>query len=110
MTPYTRNLNQVVTYWPPDGNDAFGGRTFGAPVEIAGRWQDKADLFRDVDGREVVSTAVVYTDRNVALRGFLYLGSSVASDPLTVDGAREIRNVGKSPNLAATVTLHKVWL
>lgn len=110
MAPYTRHMHQTITYWSPDGIDAFGGRTFGAPLEIKGRWQDKADLFRDSDGREVVSSAVVYVDQDVELRGYLYLGSSSASNPQTVDGAREIRNIGRSPDLGATQTLHKVWL
>jgi len=107
---YTRNMNQALTYWPPDGVDAFGGRTFGAPQEITGRWQTKRDLFRDPDGRELVSSTVVYTDQEVEVRGYLYLGTSAASDPTTVDGAREIRNVGLSPSLDATQTLHKAWL
>lgn len=110
MAAYTRNMPQTVTYWAPDGVDDFGARTFAAPVEISGRWQNKRDLIRDADGRQIASSAVVYVSQQVANRGYLYLGSSAASDPTSVDGAREIRNTGASPALTGDPTLYKAWL
>lgn len=110
MANYTRNMRQTATYWPPAGNDGFGGVTFGAPVEIKCRWQNKAELARDPDGEEFTSSAVVYPAQPLERQGWLYLGSSVVADPRTVTGAREIRQVGDSPNLRNTKTLNKVWL
>lgn len=110
MTPYTRNMTQVATYWPPGANDGFGGVSYGAPVAIKCRWQDKAELFRDAEGQELTSSAVVYVDRPLEAKGYLFEGDSTDADPLSVDGAREVRQIGKSPSLKGSRVLHKVWL
>lgn len=108
MSLYARNMNQDVTYWPPGVSDGFGGNGYGSPVAIKARWQDKAVLFRDSEGREVTSDAVVYVSHEVLNTGKLFLGVSVASLP--VAGAKEIRAVQKSPSLNTDETLIKVML
>ncbi|MND03433.1 hypothetical protein D3C83_232400 [compost metagenome] len=52
----------------------------------------------------------MYVDRALLAQGYLYQGSSVASDPREVAGARIILNVGPSPSLRNDLILHKVWL
>jgi hypothetical protein len=101
---YTRNMTQQATYYPPAGQNGFGDVSYGAGVPLAVRWQDKADLFRDAQGREVVSSAIVYCSQDVAVGGKIGLGSA------TVGESKEIRNVGRSPDLTGQVTLVKVWL
>lgn len=105
MPIYTRNMTQDATYFPPDGQNFAGDLSYGAPVAVKVRWQDKADLFRDQQGREVVSSAVVYVAQAVEIGGKLGLG--VMADPAD---AREIRNVGESPGLRDQKTLVKAWL
>jgi len=105
MPFYTRSMTQDATYFPPNGQNAFGDLSFGAAVAVKVRWQDKADLFRDAQGREVVSSAVVYVDRLVAVGGRLGLGTLSSATT-----AREIRNVGQSPALHGDTTLVKAWL
>ena len=105
MAVYTRNMRQDATYFPPAGQNGFGDLSFGAGVVVKCRWQNKADLFRDQQGREVTSSAVVYVAQEVAIGGRLGLGT-VAS---AVD-ALEIRNVGESPDLRNGARLVKVWL
>lgn len=107
MTPYARNMNQAATYWAPGANDGFGGVAAGAAVAILCRWQDKADLFRSPEGQELVSNAVVYVDRELAVKGKLALGTHVGTPPAS---AKEIRQTGSSPSLNAGETLLKVWL
>lgn len=109
MVAFTRYMNQVATYWEPNGNDGFGGVTFAAPVEIMCRWEDKAVLFRDSQGREVVSDAIVYPDRSLSVGGYLALGSFEDADPRSV-GAKEIRQSNASPSLSNDEVLHKVML
>lgn len=110
IAPYTRNMNQVATYWAPGANDGFGGLVYGAPVLIKCRWQERVTLVRNAQGREVPSRAVVYVDRKLLPQGMLILGDFVASlDPLAI-GASEILSSGSSPNLRATLELNKVWL
>jgi len=108
MALYRRHMKQGATYWPPGVNDGFGGVTYGSPVLIMCRWQDKAVLFRDNEGREVTSEAVVYSGTEVENKGKLFLGVSAASDP--VADAKEIRAVQKSPSLSGSETLIKVML
>lgn len=110
MIPYVRNMRQTATYWPPAGNAPGGGVTFGAPVAIKCRWQDERELVRSADGQEVASSAIVYVDRELADKGYLYRGISAAASPLTVVGAREILARGSSPDLGGRVELLKCWL
>lgn len=106
---YTHNMHETLTYWAPAGNTASGGRTFAAPVEISGRWQNRQVLFRDAHGKERVSEAVVYVDRELENEGWLYRGSSAEADPRDA-GAKEIRSKQDSPSLGNEEILHKVML
>lgn len=111
-TPYTGGMTQEATYWPPGVPDGFGGLDFSSstPVRIKCRWQHDAVLFRDVQGREVMSSSIVYVDRDVTVRGFLAPGDHTDEIPLEVVDAFEIRQVGKSPSLSESETLHKAFL
>lgn len=107
---YTRNMHQTATYWPPGAPDPFGMPTFLEPVVVKCRWQDKAELFRDPEGRETTSSAVVYPAQPLEAGGYLLLGESTELNPKEVPGAREIRQKGSSPSLRNSRVLHKVWL
>lgn len=113
LTPYTADMRQEATYWPPEGNDGYGGVLLGAPVGLMCRWQDQAVLFRSAEGREETSSAVVYPDRRLAVGGYLALGDGTSvPDPRGQSGldAREIRQAGQSPDLVGSQVLNKVWL
>lgn len=110
MTPYTRNFNQVATYWAATTPDGFGGFNFSAPVLLACRWQDKRDLVRNADGDEVVCMSIVYVDRQLARKGWLVLGDMTGNPNPTPPDAQEIVALGSSPSLDATKVLFKVWL
>jgi hypothetical protein len=109
MPAYTHNMNETLTYWPQSGNDASGGSTFDAPIEIAGRWQNRQVLFRDLQAKERVSEAVIYCDRELAVGDWIYRGSSAEADP-RVAGAKEIRSKQDSPSLGNEEILHKVLI
>lgn len=110
MTPHARNLNQDATYWAPALNDGLGGATFAAPVPIRCRWQDVAELFRDARGRELTSSAVVYADRELAVRGYLAPGDHAEGDPRDAPDTWEVRGVASSPDRVARRQLFKVYL
>lgn len=110
MSNYTRNMKQNATYWAPGVNDGFGGVSYSAPVYILCRWQDKAELFRDSQGREVTSSAVVYPAVTLLNQGYLMLGVSAELSPVGIAAAKEIRSTGSSPSLSNNQTLNKVWL
>lgn len=103
-------LPHTATYWAPAAPDEYGQTTFAAPVSLACRWQDVAQMFRDANGNDQVSRAVVYFKQAVARQGWLFEGVSAATDPRTEAGAAEIRQVGKSDNLQGSQTLVKVFL
>lgn len=104
MAIYTRNMKQDATYYPPLGQDGFGDLSWGPGVAIKCRWQDKAELFRDTQAREVVSSAIVYPSYDCKVGGKIGLGAA------TVDEAVEIRQRGSSPSLRADQELIKLWL
>jgi hypothetical protein len=106
-------MRQIATYWPPGQPDGFGGVEYG-PAELLDpgdgngvRWEDKAELFRDADGQEVTSSAVVYLAHDVEIKGRLAVGDRTQDDPVV---GREIRQRGVVTNLAATIELQQVWL
>lgn len=110
MINRTRRMKQIATYWAPAPADLYGNTSFAAPVLVMVRWQAQAVLFVNSEGREETSSAVVYPAMPLAIQGYIFLGTSVASNPKTVAGAYEIRQLGGSPNLRQTETLAKVFL
>lgn len=115
MSIITRMCHQTAVYWGSPVPDGYGQCTFAAAIEIDCRWEDKQELFIDSNSKEVLSQAVVYVDRDVDLNGYLYLGKesdldSNHTNPQIIDGAREIRQFAKLPNLRVTEYLRQVWL
>ena len=108
MAAYVRNMPEDATYWPPGKNDGFGGTSYGAPALFSCRWQNKQTLFRDAQGREVMSESVVYLSGPTENGGRLLRGKSAAAAP--PPAAKEIRSVQDSPALRGGTTLHKVML
>lgn len=114
LSPYTRNMPQTAIYWPPGVPDGLGGVSYGQAVEVRCRWQDVAVLFRSPAGEELTSSAVVYVDRALEVKGMIALSSfeedASYSAPADVDGSREIRQVATSPSLGGRQQLNKVFL
>ena len=81
-----------------------------APVILNGRWEQRTDLFIDSAGQEVRSAARVYLDADVAVDGYVFLGESTGTNPLTVSGARQIRDFRKTPNLKANLFERVIFL
>jgi hypothetical protein len=101
-------MYQAATYWPPGSNDGFGGVQYGPPEPRLCRWQDKAVLFRDAQGREATSESIVYVATPVAIGGRLMLGESL--ELLPPEEAIEVRQIDVSPDLGNTEELHKAYL
>ena len=113
-TAFTLGLDQSATYWPPATPDGFGGVSYGAPVAINCRWQNRSVLFRSVDGEELTSEAIVYVDRVLASKGLLMLGTHTTASPIGYrsgeDRPREIRGRQDSPGIDPSLILYKVFL
>ena len=110
MSMLTRNLKQTITHWPAN-DDGLGGYVYATPVVMKGRWEDKAELFRNAAGEEVTSDAIVYLEQAVAVGDFLYLGSApLVTDPATIFGPRQVRKYYEVPSLRALEFEHKALL
>lgn len=99
MPNFERNLRQTATYWAPLGLDAYGKRTFAAPVQRPCRWEDKAETFIDKHGKQETSRSKVFFSLDLELNGHIFLGTSAVVDPTTLSDAWEIRNVFRTPDL-----------
>ncbi len=114
---FARNLRQDVTHWPVTGTDGFGGFAFGAPALLAGRWEVKAELFRNEENEEHVSKAVIYLSAAVGTGDYLALGDYVTppdlvTDPNTLDtsDSDRVAMYMRSTDLSALHVLHKAIL
>ena len=105
MSYITANLRQKCTIWgvTPSG---FGGYTYSSPVITNCRWEDKQELFIDKNGSEATSQSIIYTDIDVALESYIYLGESNSTAPPS--SAKEVKSFRKTPNLRATEYERKV--
>ncbi|MHA1809367.1 MAG: hypothetical protein ACTSYH_03540 [Candidatus Heimdallarchaeaceae archaeon] len=113
---YSRSLGQTAVYWGSPTVNGWGTTTFDDPVEIDVRWEERQELFIDVDGNEVRSRAIVYAEQDVDLDGYLYLGdlddlgSAEEADPTQVSGAWSVRRFDKFPDFRNTFYIRKIWL
>lgn len=111
MSWYTRQLESSgCTFWGTSGIDDFGNTQFSSPVYKDCRWEDKQELFRDDNGNEVMSEAVILLGSSVDIEGYLYHGTSSGSDPTSIEGAKEIRQYSEIPDIKRNNTLYKAWL
>lgn len=93
-----RNLKQKATNWVSTA-DGFGGYTYTAPVVLDCRWETRFETFRDSQGEEVTSNALVYLSADVKIGSYLFEGVSTAVDPTTLSEARRVRQFNKLTDL-----------
>ena len=103
-------LTETVTYWSPATLNQFGRPSYGTPTTLTGRKEQKNELFIDASGRESLAESVYWLSSDVAVQGYLFLGSSTASDPTQVVGAKEIRAFQKTPSLDGDVFNRKAFV
>lgn len=99
MSQQSRHLKQKATHWVATA-DGFGGFTFGSPTDLNCRWEKRNETFRDSQGEEVTSNALVYLSADVAIGDYLFEGESTAADPTTLgEDARRVRQFNKITDL-----------
>jgi hypothetical protein len=74
------------------------------------RWEDRAEAIRNKNGGEYVTKSRVFAGQDLSLDGYLYLGESDEVDPRTVDGAYEIQQISKIPDLSNLETIYTAYL
>lgn len=107
-------LKQRAVYWPPLAPDKHGGPTWGTPVELRVRWEDKVKRKVGPEGEVVVLDSTVYTASDVEVGGMLMLGvldsTVVTDDPRANAHVGEILSFEKVPNLKAKEFLRTALL
>lgn len=105
MSIIDRMRKQNAVHWRRMTPDKYGKFSFAVPVEIECRWDDCAEEFRDTLGNLLVSSAVVYPDRDMVVGDMLRfgeMGSDTPDDPTELTDAFEVKRFEKIPNLRAT--------
>ncbi len=106
-----RHMHDDVTHWPVGGSDGFGGFTFGTAVKFKARWEDKNELFIDINGEQVTSRAHVYIPSPIPVGDYLALGDKTAdADPTSIDGPFRVRSYLRSTDLAGLRSIMKAIL
>jgi hypothetical protein len=104
-------MNQNFVYWGSPDRSGTGDFTFAAPIQIKGRKEDVCEIIRTKDNRELVSTAMVFVDRELEFNGYLVegeLADYVAVNPQDAVNCYQIMAAGSSPNLSGTIKL--LWV
>lgn len=94
------NDKQTATIWEVDGVDSAGDPQLSSasPRQIRCRWEDKNAIVYGGDGEEFYSVAQVFVSEDLKVGDFLFLGTSVESDPTSVVAAYEIKGWEKTPS------------
>jgi len=114
-------LKQTCVYWAPALDDSgsytydnYGKVQYQDAVELACRWQDRAEEFLNGDGDLNISNSIVFTGVDVTVKGVLMLGTlsdvTDEDEPLNNTTAHEIKRFDKIPTLKATKFLRKAYL
>lgn len=102
----------VATYWVSSGGlDAYGNYSTYTSQSIDVRWEDKTELYvMDDVGQELRSSAVVYTETEIEVNGWLYLGQSSETSPKSQTGAKQVMKVNKIKSLKGNNIIYKIML
>ena len=109
-------LNQIAVYWPTPVKDGYGKLSFGTPIEINCRWQQKNELFLNSEGKETLSRAVIYPDQDVEVEGYMYLGRLTdlsileKANPQLEVNAFPIKAYLKTIDVNGKEYVRKIWL
>jgi hypothetical protein len=79
MTDISHMLNQTIEVAKAGSRDRYGAYSYGATTEYPARIQEKIDMVKDAEGREVVSESTVYVAADIDY-----------NDKIIIDGEEDI--------------------
>ncbi len=100
---------QDATRWFVIGNNEYNEKAFSDATALKVRWEEKIQKMITPKGEEITSMAVVYSLIDITIGDFLFLGSSIAADPRTLN-SHQVLLTEKIPNLRGTKFVRKVFL
>ena len=105
------NLKHTITHWPVTGSDGYGGFTFGAPTVFIGRWEDRAEQYKDDMNEEHISRAIIYMSGDVNVGDYLANGNYCnIAQPTDTAISHRICQYHRTTDLRNLVSLRKVFL
>lgn len=107
---FDRHFHQTLTYWAPGALDLYGKMTYAAPVQKLCRWEEVSLTYQDKKGEERQSKTRIFLVDDLDIDGYVFLGTSAATDPTQLDGAYEIQQKMRLPDLRAVRTMTTVIL
>ncbi|MGM0409193.1 MAG: hypothetical protein ACQEQF_00405 [Bacillota bacterium] len=107
MSWYSNMLNQKLTYWGTSGFDKFSNPNIKSPVILNCRWEDKKELYKDAEGNEKVSEAVIFVNQILSAEEYIQEGEHSGTD---ISNAYEIKKVDKIPSIKGDKYQYKVLL
>lgn len=114
MSLITRALRQTCVYWATTGLNQFGQPVYGDAVELACRWVDGVEEVIIADGTKVLSKSNVMVSSDTVVGGILMLGELTdivyPTETTKNEGAFEIIQTAKIPNLRATEFVRRAYL
>jgi hypothetical protein len=117
MSYLTRMMRQTATWWDYSTINEYGDPSFASPLLLttasgnAVRWEHRSELFKMPNGDEYHSKAIVWSaTQEFAVGDYLFLGSSVTTNPETVSGADRVRHAEKVPDIGNKKLLYKAVL
>ena len=117
MSVISKMRRQKAILWLRTGVSEFNEPLFSAPVEVACRWDDLSEVFFSSDGKELVSKAIVYPDREVPTGSYflkatqtefdaLDLTTALILKPQDIPGAYPVMSKAITPNFKNTENLY----
>jgi hypothetical protein len=110
MTWYSRNLNQTVTYWGSPVKDAWGDQTYPSPATLRAHWKEEANVVAGLTGALFTSHAIIHVESDIQADGFIYLGTTSATNPRLVRGAERIQRAEKFPTVRQDLTVYVAFV
>ena len=111
MSLASRHCKEDLTHWTDDGDDTYGGRTWGTPVIVKGRWEELDMLENERISQEKTSNATVYLVTDVVVGDYLARGDKTAtSNPTTLDGAWKVLHFQRVTDLSNLDTIRRAEL
>lgn len=109
-----RAMKQKAVYWSPTTLDDFGRPTWNTPVEIDCRWTDEIEEFIDPNGERQFSRAKLIVDRDLEIKGVIWLGNLVdvsdLGNPRNNNNSWEILGTKKTPDFKGRKYLRQVYV
>jgi hypothetical protein len=113
MSWITRQLRQTAIYWPRIELDHYGRPVYGAPSEIAVRWEEATEEVRTTEGNFLRFNARVFSDQQMQEGDRIKLGemdSRTPTDPTEDPLAIQVQKVMVETDMKGRVKLHTYYL